>query len=434
MGPKLYYPSLARSWSVQPDGLTWLFRVREGVTFHNGDKFTASDVVASMKRIIDPSIGGSFGTQGVYAGYIGSAIFEATKDDTFKIVTHEPMADLLDLLTDMPIAPADELDNLPNEYIGTGPYSIGSKVRGEMVLERNRKHWGKKAYADEVTWIEITDPYTRSEMVENREVNIGALIDYNFVKEHSESVHSFVYSLESSLCIIFMMNSLKGVCKDKRVRQALNYGLDMDEIIERIKQGAATRLNGYLTPHHFGYNENTSLYPYDPERAKALLVEAGYKNGLKLTIDLPTTMPDEAPELGEMMKDYYERIGVDVELVSYGDRPAYAEIVRDKKIHDLCCFDSSPLSTFRVLREKIHSGQKGPWWEGYSNARVDEMIDQAQRTLDNRKRDKIYKKIFQIIHDDAPWVFLYRPTYFWVIDKALEDWKPTSTGFLKMAE
>ena len=98
MGPGKYFPNLARSWSIQPDGLTWLFRVREGVTFHNGDKFTANDVDASMKRIIDPSIGGAFGTQGVYASYIGSAVFEALRDNAFKIVTNEPMADLLDLL------------------------------------------------------------------------------------------------------------------------------------------------------------------------------------------------------------------------------------------------------------------------------------------------------------------------------------------------
>jgi peptide/nickel transport system substrate-binding protein len=434
MGPKRYYPALARNWSIQPDGLTWLFKVREGVTFHNGDKVTANDIVASMKRIIDPSIGGAFGTQGVYASYIGSAIFEVTKDNTFKIVTNEPMADLLDLLSDMPIAPADDLDKLPNEYIGTGPYSVGSKVRGEMVLEKNREHWGKKAFADEVTWIEIIDPNTRSEMVKSREADIGALIDYNAVKEISESNRSFVYSLESSLCIIFMINSLEGVCKDKRVRQALNYGLDIDEIIEQIKQGAATRLNGYLTPHHLGYNKNTNPYQYDPGRAKELLVEAGYQNGLKLIIDLPITMPDEAPELGEIMKSYYGRIGIDVELKRYRDRTAYADMVRNKNIHDLCCFDSSPLSTFRVLREKIHSRRKGPWWEGYSNPMVDKMIDQAQKTFDNGKREKIYKKIFQIIRDDAPWVFLYRPTYFWVVDKALKKWKPTQIGLLNMAE
>jgi peptide/nickel transport system substrate-binding protein len=432
-GPKQYLPVLASSWAVQPDGLTWLFRIREGVTFHNGDKLTANDIVASMRRIIDPDLGGAFGTQGVYASYIGSAFFEAPKNDVFKIITNEPMADLLDLISDMPIAPSNELDILPNEYIGTGLYSVVSKTKEEVVMEKNRKHWGKKAIANEVTWIEISDPINRLEMVKNREANIGALIDYNAVKEHSDSNRSFIYSLESSLCIIFMMNLLKGVCKDRRIRQALNYGLDVDAIIQKVKQGTATRLNGYITPHHLGYNNNTKFYQYEPNHAKELLNKAGYSNGMKITIDLPKTMPDEAPELGQIMKKYYEKIGIDVEIMSYRDRRAYAEMVRDKKIHDLCCFDSSPLSTFRVLREKIHSRINGPWWEGYRNLLVDQLIDQSQITFEIHEREAIYKKIFQIIRDDAPWVFLYRPTYFWILDIALKNWVPTSIGILNLA-
>ena len=433
-GPGIFYPSLARSWSVESGGLTWGFKLREGVFFHNGDEFSSADVIASLKRIVDPSLGGAFGTQGVYASYIGEARFEAPRKDIVKISTTEPMADLLDLLSEMPIAPKDELDNISKEYLGTGPYYVGSKTRGEIVLDRNRDHWGKKAFFDEVSVIEEAKSRVRSEMVLERDVNIGALIDFNDTGMHQKSEKTYLYSLKSSLCIIFMMNALNGPCSDQRIRQALNYGLDVDDVIKKVKIGQATRLNGYLTPHHFGFNMQTEPYPYDPERARALLREAGHDTGLKLTIDLPTEMPDEAPLLGEIMKEYYTRLGIDIELVSYGDRPAYAEMVRNKRIHDLCCFDSSPLSTFRVLREKIHSAHKGPWWEGYSNSEVDEMIDQAQRTFDDKKREKLYEQIFQKIRDDAPWVFLYRPTYFWALSKELPDWNPTSTGLLNLVE
>jgi peptide/nickel transport system substrate-binding protein len=432
--PGYFIPALARNWSVEPDGLTWLFRIRDNVSFHNGEKLTAKDVVASMKRIIDPSLGGAFGTQGVYASYIGDAVFSAPRSDTFQIKTSEPMADLLDLLSEMPIAPKDELDRLPKEYIGTGPYQISSRRRGELVLERNREHWGKNAYADEVSFIEVPDSNSRSEMVLEREVNIGALIDVQNTGMHRDSDRTSLCSLESSLCIIFMMNAQEGPCTDRRIRQALNYGLDIEQVVKQVKHGAATRLNGYLTPHHFGYNPDTKPYPYDPDRAKALLAEAGYIDGLKLTIDLPTRMPDEAQALGELMKDYYARIGIDVELISYSDRPGYAEMVRAKQIHDMCCFDSSPLSTFRVLREKIHSGFKGPWWEGYSNGEVDRLIDLAQKTFDTKKREEIYKQVFYLIRDDAPWLFLYRPNYYWALSKELRDWKPASTGVLNLAE
>ena len=102
-----FRPCLAVQWAVEPDGLSWVFRLREGVMFHNGDTLKADDVVSSLKRVVDPSVGGAYGTQGVYASYIGDAGFQATRGDTVKIVTREPIADLLDLLCEMPIVPLD---------------------------------------------------------------------------------------------------------------------------------------------------------------------------------------------------------------------------------------------------------------------------------------------------------------------------------------
>jgi peptide/nickel transport system substrate-binding protein len=342
------------------------------------------------------------------------------------------MADLLDLISEMPIAPAGELDKLPNEYVGTGPYQVGGRSRDEIVLERNRGYWGKEPISDEVSWISQTDAVDRAAMVAEREADIATSIRLEGSNSIMGSTRANAVSIKSSLCIIFMMNSGSGVCADARVRQALNYGLDIDEVVKKIKKGAATRLNGYLTPHHYGYNPETERYPYDPDQARRLLSEAGYPDGLKLTIDIPTRMPDEGPEVGEMMKEHYGRIGVNVNIVSYTDRAAYAEMVRDKVIHDMCCFDSSPISTYRVLREKIHSGYKGPWWEGYHNDEVNGLIDVAQKTFDNTKRAGIYQRVFQMVRDDAPWVFLYRPTYFWAVSKKLGDWVPTDRGKVKL--
>lgn len=431
-GPGVFLPALAREWAVKPDGLTWVFRLREGVGFHNGDTMTGVDVVETLRRVVDPAIGGAFGTQGVYASYIGNAVFSSPRSDVFMIMTKDPMADLLDLISEMPIAPADELDKLPNEYIGTGPYSVGAKSRDEMVLERNRGYWGKQAISDEVTWISHPDAVERATMVSDREADIATSIGLKGRDSIRGSTRTNAVSLKSSLCIIFMMNSGSGVCADHRVRQALNYGLDIAQVVRKVKKGAATRLNGYLTPHHFGHNPETEPYPYDPGRARRLLSEAGYPEGLKLTIDIPTRMPDEGLEVGKMMMEHYGRIGVDVEVISYTDRAAYAEMVRDKDIHDMCCFDSSPISTYRVLREKIHSGHKGPWWEGYHSEEVNGLIDTAQRTFDNSKRAGIYQRIFQIVRDDAPWVFLYRPTYFWAVSKKLSNWAPTSRGKVRL--
>jgi peptide/nickel transport system substrate-binding protein len=210
----------------------------------------------------------------------------------------------------------------------------------------------------------------------------------------------------------------------------LNYALDVDTIIEDIKQGAATPLNGYLTPHHLGYNPETPVYPYDPEKALSLLAEAGYGDGLKLVFDIPSAMPDEAPRLAQTMVEQFEHVGISVEVVEHKDRAAYSEMVRNKNINDACCFDSSPGSTYRVLREKLQSTLRGPWWQGYENTEVNSLIKQAEATVNDAERRKIYQQIYMIVRDDAPWIFLYRPTHYWGVGSSMADWKLRSDGLL----
>jgi len=424
-----FRPRLAVQWAVESDGLTWTFRLREGVEFHNGEALKAGDVVSSLERVVDPGVGGAYGTQGVYASYIGDARFTAARGDTVKIVTGEPLADLLDLLCEMPIAPGDELDGLPSEHIGTGPWLAAMKRRDEVVLERFRGYWGEAPSADESSWLRIADPAERARMVADREADIGAHVGVEGRDSLEGQVDVNLTSLESGLCIIQMFNASEGVCTDKRVRQALNYAVDKGEVIRGVKKGAATPLNGYLTPHHLGYDPETEPYPYDPGKARRLLSEAGHSSGLKIVMDAPTSMPDEAPALAELMKRQYALVGVEADIRLYRDRPAYAEMVRSKKIHDMCCFDSSPRSTFRVLREKLHSGIKGPWWQGYSNPQVDRLISVAQRTFSDEARRSVYRQIYGLVRDDAPWVFLYRPTFFWAVGSRCK-WRPGSDGLI----
>jgi peptide/nickel transport system substrate-binding protein len=425
-----YQPSLAESWVVGEDGRTWMFNLRGGVKFHNGDVLRASDVVATLRRVLDPAIGGAFGTQGVYISYLGTAEISAIDDSKVQIITERPMADLLDLLVAMPISPESELHKLPHEYLGSGPYKIAERSETKIILEAHDEYWGTTPPHREIHWIAEPDPGKRVDALLNGQADIASDIGVEGKQRILQHEGAAVHELDTGLCIIFMLNAQKGACRDRRVRQALNYALDKDKIIDEVKKGAATPLNGYLTPHHFGYNPETPIYPYDPERARKLLTEAGYRDGLKLVFDIPSVMPDEAPELTKMMAKQLDDIGVSIEVVEHQDRPAYAEMVREKKINDGCCFDSSPRSTYRVLREKIQSTLRGPWWQGYENKQVNSLIEQAQATFNTTERQKIYQRIYTIIRDDAPWIFLYRPTRYWGVHSTLKDWKPRTDGLL----
>lgn len=425
-----FEPSLAESWDVEEDGLTWTFQLRSGVTFHNGDLLNAEDVAATLGRVLDPAIGGAFGTQGVYNSYLGNAGISAADPLTVRITTEEPMADLLDLLVAMPISPKSELENLPHKYVGSGPYKISERTSTKITLKAFDGYWGKTPAHKKIRWIAETDSEKRVDALINGRADIVSGITHEDAERLQKDKAAAVYELKSGLCIIFMCNAQQGPCRDRRVRQALNYAIDIDTVINEIKHGAATPLNGYLTPHHFGYNPETPVYPYDPEKARGLLAEAGYGEGLELVFDIPSVMPDEAPRLAQLMTEQLKQAGVSLKIIEHEDRAAYSEMVREKDIHDACCFDSSPLSTYRVLCEKIQSTRKGPWWQGYRNEEVDKLIEQAERTFDDAERRRIYRRIYTIIRNDAPWIFLYRPTRFFAVGPALKDWKARTDGLL----
>jgi peptide/nickel transport system substrate-binding protein len=425
-----YQPSLAERWDVADDARTWTFFLRSGVPFHNGEVMNASDVVATLGRVLDPAIGGAFGTQGVYLSYLGTAEISAVDDATVRIVTAEPMADLLDLLVAMPISPASALDGLPGAYVGSGPYKVTKQGDTEVVLSPHDDYWGAPPRYREIRWIAEPDAERRVDAVLDGEADIAVDIGIEGSRRVAQDGRALTREWDSGLAIIFMANAFEGPLTDRRVRQALNYAVDVDEIIAEIKDGAAKPLNGYLTPHHFGYDPETPVYPYDPDQARSLLAEAGYADGLELTFDIPAGMPDEAPRLARMMAEQLGRVGIDVEIVEHGDRAAYSEMVREKRIHDAAAFDSSPRSTFRVLREKIHSGLRGPWWEGYTNEEVDALIDEAQGTFSDADRQALYRRIYRMVRDDAPWIFLYRPTRYWGVAQSLEDWEPRADGLL----
>lgn len=425
-----YQPSLAESWTVEEDACTWTFQLRKGVKFHNGESLDAEDVTASLARVLDPAIGGSFGTQGVYLSYLGNAVISAPSDMTVRIVTGEPMADLLDLLVAMPICPADELARLPGTYVGSGPYQITERDDHHTVMKAFDEYWGKAPKYALINWVAEPSAEKRVDALLSGKADIICGVETEGKERIRRDDTASLKELESGLCIIFMLNCQEGPCRDPRIRQALNYGLDVKEIIAGIKNGAATPLTGYLTPHHFGYNPETPAYPHDPAKARILLAEAGYPDGLELVFDIPAEMPDEAPQLARMMAEQLASVGISIGIIEHQDRAAYSEMVREKNIHDACCFDSSPRSTFRVLREKIQSDLRGPWWEGYENKDVNALIKQAQATLPDPERQQIYRHIYRLIRDDAPWIFLYSPTDFWGVGPRLKDWKPRADGLL----
>lgn len=427
-----FIPSLAEHWNLADDSCTWTFKLRQNVRCHNGEILNSQDVVDSIKRACDPTLGGDLGTEGLYYSYLKGMMIEALDEQTVQLVTARPMADLLDLIVDIPIVPQVALAGLPNNPVGSGPYRLIEASSDLVVMDAFDQYWGGRPPVGRVFWRAEPDPQRRVEKLLAGEVDLVTHVPLEHQQTVKESTAAELVVAPSSVCAVFMCNAQAGVCVDKRVRQALNYALDMAAIIDEVMGRMAEPLNGPLTALHFGYDPDTSPYPYDPNKARALLAEAGYGDGMKLVLNVPTVLPDEATHLARLMADHYARVGIITEIKEVSDRPRYATMVKAKQIDDACCFDSSPLSTFRPLREKFHSGIRGPWWQGYINPEVDKLLDQAQATPGTAERQKIYRQAYRLIRDDAPWIFFYSPTLAWGVGLRARGWKPTIDGIVKL--
>ncbi|MCA9984263.1 MAG: ABC transporter substrate-binding protein [Anaerolineales bacterium] len=427
-----FIPALASSWQVQPDARHWQFQLRQDVCFHNGDNLTSADVVASLRRACDPAVGGELGTEGVWASYLGDAEISSSGPATVTIVTGRPMADLLDLLVAIPIMPAATLAGLPQELCGSGPYRFVRATATEVELAPFAAAALRQPAGNEpLIWRAMPAEADRAAALLAGEADLATDLSAASAAQ-VKAAGLATLEHQSNLCVAFLFNLIDGAAQDVRLRQAINYAVDVERMIAQARAGAATPLNGPLTPWHFGCDPAIPPYPHDPAKARQLLAEVGFTG--RLGVDVPMSLPDEAPLLGQLLAEDLAAVGLEVELRHYDDRPAYAQMVKAKQIGDLCCFDSSPLSTYRVLREKINSDVAGPWWQGYANADVNKLLDQAAAAVDDAERQALYRAAYRHMHDEAPWIFLYRPTYFWGLGRPDPAISVGADGFLRLEQ
>lgn len=423
-----YVPALATSWQVSDDARTWTFNLRSDVTFHNGQMVDAEVVAYSLTRMARPDMGVTLGAPGVYNQYMAGMTVRIIDRHTVEITLAEPMADLLDVLVTGYILPPDTVEKLGPDFkyepVGTGPYRFVAYTHGEAGgwarAERNESYFGTAPKYDAIEWRMVSDPQQRLQMIADGHAHIATGPPYTASLDDSLN---YVCS-RGTTAYILIFNTASERLKDPRVRRAINIGVDRAALIENVLNGAGYPLNGFISPVHFGYDTKDSGFAHDPVQARSLLAEAGYGGGLCLTLDSPTSMPNEAVRLSEALARQLAEIGIEIDIVYTEDREHYANKVRLKDIHDLCVFDSSPLSTFRVLKEKIDSRFEGSWWQGYANTGVEKLLDQAQATIDDTHREDLFRQCYQQLKKDPPWLYLYNYKNITCMASDLSGWTP----------
>ncbi|MDY0983578.1 ABC transporter substrate-binding protein [Microbacterium sp. CFBP9023] len=303
-------PALAADLPTQVDDTTYEIDLREGATFQNGDPVTAEDVVFSYERVLNPDNNSLFRT---FIDFVDTVT--AVDEDTVQITTDYPFSLINERLGVVKIVPKAVVEADPEGFganpVGSGPYSLVSAVpEDKLVFERYDDYNGPHpALAAGMNWNLLSDASARVTAMSTG--TIQAMEDVPYIDVDSLASAADVESVQSFGLLFMMFNTKAAPFDDVRVRQAMHYALDMDKIIETGMLGNATPATSFLPETYPNYNEASTVYSYDPEKAEELLDEAGVDD---LSITLLTTDTGWVKEVAPLIKESLDAIGIDTTL------------------------------------------------------------------------------------------------------------------------
>ncbi len=392
-------PAVASDVKVSDDGLTYTFTLRQGVKFHNGDTVDMQDVVFSIDRNRIAADGGAALIPAL------AVIQDLTYDDTTLTLTlSEPSLELLSYLT-LAILPADyeEQETAP---VGTGPFKyVSRQAQDNMVIERFEDYWGTPAKLDKVTFRIIENVEGLVMGLQSGALDLVMHLTSTQTAQLSEKdFHVEVGSM--NLVQALYLNNAVTPFDDVRVRQALCYGVDKQDIIDRAFDGYGIPLGTSMFPS-FGkyYDESlTDYYTHDVEKAKALLADAGYPNGFDMTITVPSNYQPHV-DTAEVLKEQLKDIGVNVTILPVEWGVWLSDVYGARQFESTITGLTSDNMTARKLLERFGS-QIGNNFTNYNNSEYDEILAKAVTSTSDEEQTALYRQLEKNLTENAANVYL----------------------------
>lgn len=413
-------PSLAESWEVSDDNLTWTFHLREGVVFHNGRSLTADDVVYSYERIMNPDTG-----SGVAWRFGSVESVEAIDDMTVAIHLTEPSPNLLGRIggyKGMAIVAQENVEDggIATNPMGTGPFKFVEYVPGDHVtLEANADYWEEgKPYLDGVTFQIIPDETVLLTNLLTGEVDWADGLPPQRVTELATSGEIIVDKEAGGDYWYIGLNLEREPFDDPLVRQAIAYAIDRDQVAAAAKWDTATPNDGPIPQDSFWYYDYQP-YDQDLDKARELLAEAGYPDGFD-TEFMPTTFYEETVRTAQVLQAQLSAIGINAEIrtLEWG---TWLEEEGAGNFDMYICGWIGNLDPDDYFYAQHYTDQ-GFNFTGYSNPEVDELLAAGRVETDEAARKEIYDQVQQMIIDDAPYIYLYNPA-------TVNAWLPDVRGY-----
>ena len=433
-------PELAKEYKFL-DNTTLIINLKQNVKWHDGKEFTAKDVLFTYNKIIDPKI---YTPRTVNYKKVQSV--EMLDKYRLKIVYKEPYFKALEIWM-IGMLPEHILKNEKNlmtstfnkKPIGTGPYMLDElKISKDIELKVNKNYFKKVPNIEKIVYKFIPDETTTFYMLKQVQLDVGGLkplqmqrqIDEKFKDEfHIFEKQSFKYS--------YMGLNLKGKkFSDKRVREAISLGINRQQIADILYFGYADVCTGPFLKGSIAYNEKVKPPVQNIKKAKELLKQAGYTKEKPFSFTVTTsTGSSTGAYVAQIMQYQLQQIGVNVKIKVMEWQAFLNTVIHPRK------FDAVILAWGLALmpdaRSIWHSSsdKKGGFnFVGYKNEEVDRLIEKAEVTIDPKKFSQIYKKLYKIIGDDIPYIFLSVPKSITAVNKNIQNVEPAFIGIMHNQE
>ena len=439
-------PCLAVSWRSSKNETEWIFHLRKGVRFHDGTAFNANAVVFSLMRQIDsrhPYHFEGFKYAGFTFKYVRSV--EPLDEHTVRISLDKPYAPFLYNLamTSAAIVSPAAVMRWKGEFwkhpVGTGPFQFEKWIQNErVILHRNRDYWGKTAYLDTVVFKSILDNSDRLLELKTAAIHVMDGISPGNLNEILRSDEMVLKSNAGVNIGYLAMNTEKAPFDSLKVRQAVNHAIHKKNLVKFLYQDMAIPAKTPIPPTLWGYAEEVVDYEYDPEKARALLKEAGYGDGFSTTLwamPVPRPYMPEPEKIARAIRSNLSAVGIQAEIVTH-DWATYLEKVSNGE-HDMCLLgwigdNGDPDNFLYVLLDKENAVR--PHAENvafFRHDRLHDLLIQAQQTSNQAKRGKLYREAQAIIHVEAPWVPLVHAKQMVACSRSVKGLVQHPTGIIR---
>jgi len=414
-------PALAESWTVSDDGLTYVFQLRQGVDFHDGTPFNAEAVVFNFERMLNEDH--PYHNTGPFplAFFFGEvAQVAATGEYEVTFTLSEPFAPFLSNLaypTGLIISPEavrTHGQDVGRSPAGTGPFQFSDWVSNARVtVVRNNNYWEGAPDLEAVIFRPITDANTRVAEMMAGGIDLMVEVPPDNVSAFDRDPMFNVFEEAGPHLWFLILNVKEGPMQSREVRQAINYAINKEALVNDVLQGTATVAAGPTPPaFNWAYNETLDPYPYDPQRARDLIAQAGYE-GATLTFYVTeggSGMLDPL-SMGAAIQADLNAVGLNVRIETYewntflglvnpglegkADMAQMAWMTNDP--------DTMPFLALRTDAWPDNGGFNSGY---YSNPQVDALLEQARQSTDINERARLYREMQVIVQEDAPWAFI----------------------------